>query len=72
MYYGHIIISYFNQLKIFRSVLAVTPTAAIYWPQLRTPNGFKLNWDKFEIFSNLMTGKGSLLQICEANNVFGH
>ena len=31
-----------------------------------------LNSGKCEIFSNLLTGKGSLLQFLEANNVFVH
>ena len=31
-----------------------------------------LNSGKFEIFCILMTGKVSLLQFFEANNVFGH
>ena len=36
------------------------------------PNGFKLNYGKFKIFCNLITGKGSLLRFCEANYVLGH
>ena len=35
------------------------------------PNCSKLNHRKFEIFSNLMAGKGSLLQFCKASYVFG-
>ena len=32
----------------------------------------KFNLGKFDIISNLMTGKGILLQFFEAKNVFGH
>ena len=41
----------------------------VYWP---CRHCLKLNSGKFEIFSNLMTGKGSLLQFFEADNVYGH
>ena len=43
-----------------------------HWPQLSALNYLKLNSCKFEIFINLMIGKGSLLQLFEANYVFGH
>ena len=39
---------------------------------LTVPNCFKLNSGIFDISSNLMTGKGSLLQLFEANYVFGN
>ena len=32
---------------------------------------FEIKLKQFEIFGNLMTGTGSLLQFFEANNVFG-